>query len=270
MNFKGLVLGGGAVYGFIYLGGLKYLYENGIDIYNLHLAGSSIGAIISSLIAINIPIDDIINYLKTNKCVDEKDINIWKLWKNNGIDNGDTLRKSLYYFLKDITFSQLYKEYNKILLITSFNVTTMQTDYFSYKHNPDVKLIDAVLLSSALPIIFETPIYNGCRYIDGCFQEPLPVKELSKLIASTEIITMHIKYTFSDSNETDYNFLTFIFKLARFLMKKTNLNLNLEYDIYYTVIVNMKTVDIYRYLEHIDEFVDLGYNHTKENFKHLK
>lgn len=67
-----LVLQGGGIKGLAYIGALRYLEENNININ--YIAGSSVGAIIGSLIACgydSYELEDIINNISINTLIKE-------------------------------------------------------------------------------------------------------------------------------------------------------------------------------------------------------
>ena len=126
--YEALILGGGAMYGFMFLGAYKKMIS--VMEKPKHFAGVSVGAVITSLLATNNSIDFIIDYLNTNNCMDKKDINIFNLWSKYGIDSGITLKKHLSLLIGQITFKELFDETGQILIVTAFNVTKMCIEHF--------------------------------------------------------------------------------------------------------------------------------------------
>mgnify|MGYP001182920813 FL=1 len=73
--------------------------------------------------------------------------------------------------MKDIslhmTMKECYERTKKELYIFATDVSTMEYVEFSHIQHPDLKVIEAVYMSSSLPIIFKPLWYNNTYYIDG-------------------------------------------------------------------------------------------------------
>ena len=54
-------------------------------------------------------------------------------------------------------------------------MNTSKTEYFSKHTHPDMKVIDAVCMSIAIPFIFASSEYCGNTYIDGGTMEEYPM-----------------------------------------------------------------------------------------------
>ena len=57
-------------------------------------------------------------------------------------------------------------------------VNTSRTEYFSKNTHPDMKVIDAICMSIAVPFIFSSYRYNDMIYVDGGTLETLPTAPL--------------------------------------------------------------------------------------------
>ena len=72
----------------------------------------------------------------------------------------EVVKKILTTFIKsknlsvDITFKELYELTRKLLIITGTNLTKKQGEYFSFLTTPDMKLIDAIRISTSIPFYF--------------------------------------------------------------------------------------------------------------------
>jgi len=71
---------------------------------------------------------------------------------------------------KDITFKQLTVDLN----IVATNCANSKRKVFSKQFTPDVRVIDAVMASSAIPIIYPTVFIDGEEYADGIFNNDYP------------------------------------------------------------------------------------------------
>lgn len=64
----------------------------------------------------------------------------------------------------------------KDIYVSSFCINTGKTVYFSKHTHPDMSVIDAVLMSSSVPILFSTIKLNKEMYIDGALNERWPAE----------------------------------------------------------------------------------------------
>lgn len=179
MPIKHIVIPGGGPVGFQALGAIQYLeqkqYININEIETLY--ATSIGSIISVLIALKFDNWDIINDYMIKRPwqnVFQIDINqIFNFFSNKGIFNTDTIStffKPLLYskdLSLDINLKDFY-EYSKIELhIFSLEINSFNVIDCSYKSHPDLSLITAVHMSCAVPVLISpVQIDNNC-YIDG-------------------------------------------------------------------------------------------------------
>ena len=71
----------------------------------------------------------------------------------------------------DPTFSELEMK----IYISAFCLNTSETVYFSRDNYPNMKVIDAVCMSMAVPFIFSCGTHDGMTYIDGGTKEQYPL-----------------------------------------------------------------------------------------------
>lgn len=184
-EFDTICLSGGGIKGFSFIGALEYLQNNHyIDINKINTwAGTSAGSIISFLFTIGYSISDINEFIinfNFNKMQPEPDIN--NLFLSHGFDNGNKLVIILKEFLNqkfnvnNITFNELFNLTNKKLIVVGTNFSKGQETVFSYDKTPNMSVIDAVRISSSIPIIFTPVLYESDYYIDGAFVNNFPIK----------------------------------------------------------------------------------------------
>lgn len=185
-TFTHLILSGGAAKGFMYMGALRYLQQEGYyktikDIYT-----TSIGSLFGLLFALNISMGDIekefkeyISEEKNNKICD---INIIEFITEYGIVEPD--KNPIFIGLKNIlkknnyenyTFLDLAKNKGINLNMKAIHYNTLQLFTFNLDNSPNVLLIDAAIASATLPF-FSKPYKIGNElYIDGGFAENIPI-----------------------------------------------------------------------------------------------
>lgn len=181
INKKYLVFNGGGIKGICFLGVLQYLIDtDNIKDFNIFI-GTSISSIILFLFLIGYTPQDLFYFIMNYNFNEFQQFEIDNLFMNYGLNNGDVIKKILTTFIKsknlsvDITFKDLYNLTNKLLIITGTNLTKKQGEFFSYLTTPNMKLIDAIRISTSIPFYFTPYKYNNNVYIDGSCSNDLAV-----------------------------------------------------------------------------------------------
>jgi NTE family protein len=183
-TYDSIILSGGGTKGFCTLGALQYMYDNFlIKEDNKYFIGTSIGSIISYLLAIGYKPIEIVVYLCSN--------NVFELLLTNF---SNTLWSGIYDYsiiskhcetmtLNKLNYIPTLKELKEILkkelIICSYNLTKHKREYISYLNYPNLSCIDAIRMSSSIPFIFNECIYNNDEYIDGGVIDNFPINILS-------------------------------------------------------------------------------------------
>ncbi|MBN2814863.1 MAG: patatin-like phospholipase family protein [Bacteroidales bacterium] len=160
----GLVLSGGAARGFTHLGVLKALEE--LDMKPDIISGVSAGAIAGALYADGYSPEEILAIYTSKKSIlDLVQITMPKtgIFKATGLR--DTLKKNLHA----TTFEQLKTP----LVVTITNLIEGKSEYIQSGN-----LIDAIMASSTVPVLFETVIINKIPYVDGGVMNNMPIEPL--------------------------------------------------------------------------------------------
>lgn len=161
----GLVLSGGAAKGYAHLGALSALYEAGYSFDAI--AGSSVGAIIGALLA------DGKHPAEIKQIFDkEKNFSLVKFkWKAPGLLSSSGLRAAIKRHLKAKTFEELQKP----LWVAATDLGNGCTHYFH-----EGELMNPLLASSAIPLLFEPIKFQNRQYVDGGLTNNLPAAVLRK------------------------------------------------------------------------------------------
>lgn len=176
-----LVLSGGSVKGILFLGSLHFLSEvmNLCDIKTY--IGTSIGAIIGYFLLIGYTPLEIQTSISTREFVDEIDFfNIIKILHGDSMTNYDKIDQYITEMtMKKIgyvpTMENLYNNFGKILICTTYNLTIKKSENISYQNYPTIPVTTALRMSSNLPIIFPHFEYMGNIYIDGGITNNFPL-----------------------------------------------------------------------------------------------
>jgi len=186
MNIKHIVITGGGPSLIQCISAIRYLNEAKIiDIDNIEsIYGTSAGAIIGALLCMRFDWDTIIDYILKrpwHEVFNVKAENVLEAYQKKGLFDRIVIEKMFHplFLAKDIPFDitlKTFYEYSKIELhIFAFEINNFVTEDISYLTHPEIKLLDAILMSSSVPILVApTFIENKC-YVDGgvCANYPL-------------------------------------------------------------------------------------------------
>ena len=201
--YSHLILSGGGVKGITMLGALLCLEHND-KLNNLtNIGGTSIGALIGSLLCIMKPSE--IQYKIQDMFVfKESDINIKNIFTNFGLIEENHLVSFVGNLFtlklgKTPTMKELF-DFSKIELdIYATNISKQQLEKFNYKTEPDLLISDAVKMTINLPILFTKIEYKKSLYVDGGIIENFPWRNYETININKKI---GIDLT-SEKNETE-------------------------------------------------------------------
>jgi NTE family protein len=162
----GVILSGGGARGFAHAGILKALNE--YDIYPDVIAGVSAGAIVGALYADGHSPDQIFDIFS-------QEDTFFKYVKlkvpGNGLFKTVGLKENLSKSLKAKTFEELQIP----LFVVATNINTAEVTYFNTG-----EILDRVLASAAIPVLFEPIEIEGNLYVDGGVLDNFPVFPLEE------------------------------------------------------------------------------------------
>jgi NTE family protein len=159
----GLVLSGGGARGIAHIGVLKALDE--LNIHPTVISGTSAGSIIGVLYAMGLSSQDMIDFVGHSS--------LWKFfrfeWSAGGFSNLNYLKERLIKIGIPPNFEDLQKK----LYVTATNLTKGKTEIFH-----EGPLLDIILASCSIPLVFKPVIINGDRYADGGILNNLPASAI--------------------------------------------------------------------------------------------
>ena len=209
--YSNLVLSGGALKAVVLLGAVKYLEEKDLIKHFKNYVGSSAGAIIIFFLIIGYKSYEIKDILieEINNIVDLDFENIDDFFINYGIDNTDRNKDILKKYLikktklNDITFIEFAKKYGLNFTITGTNLTTRNTDYFNVDNFPNMSMIDALVITSCIPLIYKPIEYNDNLYIDGGIYNNFAYNYYKN---KNDSLGINVTYNYSRKNDTFINY----------------------------------------------------------------
>ncbi len=176
----GLALSGGAARGLAHVGVIEVLEREGIQIDMV--AGTSMGAVIGAAFARGLSAEQIkaeAMDLGWRKLVPLVDIN---LLQTSGLIGARRIRKKLESIIGDLDFSELKRPFACVATdIISGEAVVFTTG----------RVLDAVLASMALPLIFRVPRLGRRYLVDGGISDPLPVAPL-RMMGADKIIAVNV------------------------------------------------------------------------------
>jgi len=152
------------------IGSLKALESKLIDV--KEISGSSAGSILALLLALGMSVDEILEVSLSLNIPDFVKLRIGSFFNKFGfVDLGPIREKLVEVCGCDPTFDELEMK----IYVSAYCLNSSSTEYFSKDTHPDMKVIDAVCMSMAIPLIFACGRYGGKTYIDGGTQEQYPM-----------------------------------------------------------------------------------------------
>lgn len=213
-KYNELIIGSGGLAGLSYLGGLEIL-DTYYPLKNFkYLTGCSAGSLICALLNIGYNVEEMKEIVKNINFIDFFQIKLSNLLSKGGfVDtyNLKNLFKSMFItkkFDQNITFLELYNLTNKILTVNTVNQSLNKIEYLNYENTPNMIVIDGIIMSLNIPLIFAPINYNNNIYYDGAILDPYPydyIKNTKKLglIVFTEYLE---KYILKEINDSEFEF----------------------------------------------------------------
>jgi hypothetical protein len=141
------------------------------------------------------------------------DIDLDSVIINESLLQGNTFREiiiSISGLKESTTFLELYQLTGKLFTTCAFNVSQIKLEYFNKNITPEIKVIDAIMASSALPVLFPAYNINGDYYYDGGICNNCPCN----LVDKTSSIGLKLSNTYRESG---YRLLNLIGSLTLLL-----------------------------------------------------
>jgi len=212
MTIKHLVIPGGGPTGIKALGALQYLEQHGYwninDIETIY--ATSAGAIISVLLCLKFDWETINDYIIKRPWSDAFQVNvnqIFEAYSKKGIFDKNVAEIFYKPFFKakdmsmEITMKEFY-EFSKIEIhLFSLDINTFNLEDISYITHPDLQLLTAVQMSSAIPVLISPVCIDDKCYVDGGVICNYPVNQcILRAENINDIFGLRNKYTKKDEN----------------------------------------------------------------------
>lgn len=210
---KLLICGGGFKFFYLY-GAIKYLDEINILQNITEYIGVSAGGLLSTMFSIGYTPKDIELFILEFNFEKLLDPHLDYLLDKKGLDNGEIKKVLIQQFLMkkdinpDITFKQLYELTNKKISFMAANLTLNKLETLNYETYPDMEVWKGLLITTALPFLYEPIIHNEQFLVDGGIFDNYPIQ----LFKDDSLIGINM---INDINNIDLNidFLNYCTKL---------------------------------------------------------
>ena len=167
---KYLVLGPASMGIYSMIGTLKALESKLVDV--KEISGASAGSILALFLALGMSVDEILDIALSLNIPDFVKLRIGSFFNKFGFVDMAPIREKLVEICGgDPTFEELDMK----IYISAYCLNSSSTEYFSKDTHPKMKVIDAVCMSIAIPLIFACGKYENKTYVDGGTQEQYPM-----------------------------------------------------------------------------------------------
>lgn len=168
-----VVLGGGGLKGLAHLGAWEAIDEAGVR--PAGIVGTSIGALMGAALAAGRGWDDLVPLALELEREDIVRVNRRVAWVNGireeGVFRGEILRA----YVERVLPTREWEELEIPLQINAVDLGSGETVWFGPGGRTDVPLVDAVLASASLPVLYPPVEIGGRHFVDGGVGEALPL-----------------------------------------------------------------------------------------------
>ncbi len=276
-NIKILILSGGGTRGMTYYGVLKALDELNI-LKNIHtFATTSVGSFFACMYLIGYNTEELIDFMylfdvkKLSGLDSYENIPFLDILQNFGLDDGENIHIIFNKLLKakglkeNMTLLELYNITKKKFISTCVCINTKEAVYISHENFPELRISDAVRMSSCFPFYYKPVIYKNKYYVDGGLINNYPINLFKDNIDEVVGILMDNKYEYAEIN----TFQSFFYNCLLTFMRGISYNSFKGWE-KYTIIIEVKQLNVLQFdmtKEFKNNMYKLGYNSVMDYFK---
>jgi len=265
-----IAISGGGANALAFLGCMKYLEESFLDISIKNYAGSSSGSLLCLFMILNFSFEETVNFVKKHLMDDSalrfSITNVMRIFTKYGLDDGSRISRVVESILetkgfdKNATFMDITKRTGKTLVIATTNISRKRVEYLSVENNPEMNIVTAIKMSTAIPFLFDPVKYYDDLYGDGLVFNNFPIDVFSdssntlglNLLVETDKITTFTQYL----NSLMYCFIDNISVQKSMLMSNV-CNIKIDKKTKNFDFAKMKFIVT---SELIDEYIETGYS----------
>ena len=273
-----VIFGGGGIRGLAYCGAYKALLENNIKLTGC--AGSSIGAVFASLLAIGYNYEEIYEIISETGFdlfidinVGLKEIafskgNIFLDWMREKIEKkfyGEKYQKGK---MPPVKFCDLKNK----LIVFSVDLTNLKFKEFSNEKTPDFEIAKAVRASVSMPGLF-TPVEDDNKLlVDGDLLKSTPLWRVTNSIKDLEERIIEFRLEDNETPKTINNSIEYINRVYNAICGFATdyiIDMYKEKDKFDYIKINTQDISVVDFLiakEKKQELFEIGYERTKKYF----
>tara|TARA_B100000427_G_scaffold313510_1_gene305905 strand:- start:62 stop:898 length:837 start_codon:yes stop_codon:yes gene_type:complete len=223
MKLDTLFLSGGGINCISLLGVFKYLFENNIiqqnfkGIKNIVCVSGAAIYILPLLLGFSLDMTiKVCRSLDSKKIINYSEMDVNNIFNDFGLYDNDFIFHICSIILKNkglsekITMKELYEHTKINLVLKTTNITKYRIEYINHESDPELSMIDAIRMSSSIPLIFKPITYKNQLYVDGGLCGNYPI-EYNKTLKSKNFLGINIKV--KDKVEKVTDILSYISRL---------------------------------------------------------
>lgn len=187
MVIKHIVISGGGPTGLLSYGAAKHLAQQGFWSHDTveTIYGTSIGSLIGAMLCLKhewSTLDDYIIKRPWEKVIVDS-LEMFELFSCKGMAKLKLLDDIMQPLLESkdltlgVTLSEFYEHSRISLNVFTVDLNTFEKVQLSHTTHPTLPLMDAIKMSSCMPMMFQPIIRDGCCYIDGGIMVNYPMRE---------------------------------------------------------------------------------------------
>lgn len=273
------IFGGGAIRGVAYVGALKALDELGVEIQTL--AGSSVGSIIASLLAVGYTTNEIYEIIIGVNFDLFRDIH-FGFGKTFALSKGEVFLEWLREVIEKKFYGENYKkganptvkfkDLEKDLVIITTDLTNFKCKEFSKQETPDFEVATAIRISSSMPGLMSPIKYEDLELVDGDLQKSWPLWKLSENLypKNERVLEFRLEGDYDRNGKNAIDYINTVYSCVTSIATKSVVEEYGHKDSFDYVTINtgdIVIVDFNLSKDKREELIDAGYKQTIEYFK---
>ena len=273
---KTLILSGGGTRGLVYYGVLKALDELKILENITTFATTSVGALISIIYIIGYTVNEMEKFMylfdikKMSSFESIEKLSFMEILQNYGFDDGENIHIIINKLLKgkglkeNITLLELYQHNKKKFIATTVCINTKSTEYLSYETYPNMRVSDAIRMTTCVPIYYTPVIMDNKYYIDGGCMDNYPIYLFKDTI--DEVLGVYVDNIYETIEIK--NFQSYLLNSYQTYNKGYVYNILRNWE-KYTILINIKQDNILEFdvkKKKKKQFFKIGYEAVYKHF----
>ena len=271
------IFGGGGIRGMCYIGAVKALKEYGIQINSI--AGSSVGAVFASLLAVGYNEDEIQELFYDFNLTMFRDINLTLFVTDISLSKGEIFLEWLREKIEQKFYKNNYKkngnkpvrfkDIKNDLHILTVDINTNTPFVFSKESTQDEEIAFAVRASASLPGLMKPVSYGNSLLIDGDMIKSWPAWNVFTSLDSdnTRVLEFRLEGSRKSNDiKNPIDYLNSIINIVWYFSTENVYNLYQQNDRYDFVVIDTKEIILFDFnidKKIKDELIAKGYNDTK-------